>query len=151
MQKHSVLKEKKRLANEHETQSDVVSTGRRTFIRSLSAAWKQTQPGGCAQSSTLRGLGQKPISTGAPPPSSKTPFLPSFSNDPPSACSAFLPRTPGHSPKKHQPSWIWWTQWSPQLSILSILLSKLLGKSIVIGSGWKGILTATANHKVKQD
>lgn len=51
MQKHSVLKEKKRLANEHETQSDVISTDRRTFIRSLSAAWKQTPPGGCAQSS----------------------------------------------------------------------------------------------------
>lgn len=36
MQKHSVFKEKKRLANEHESRSDVVSTGRRTFIRSLS-------------------------------------------------------------------------------------------------------------------
>lgn len=131
MQKHSVLKEKKRLANEHETQSDVISTDRRTFIRSLSAAWKQTQPGGCAQSSTLW-AGQKPISTEAPPPSSKTPFLPSFSNDPPSACSTLLPRTPGHSPKKHQLSWIWWTRW---YSILSILLSKLLGKSIVIGGG----------------
>ena len=41
MQKHSALKEQKKLANEPATPTDVISTDRSYFIQSLPTAWKQ--------------------------------------------------------------------------------------------------------------
>lgn len=98
IQKHLALKERKRLANGHATQTD---SGRRNFIGSLPAAWKQLSQE-AVDSQGPSGLGQKPIPIGAPP--RWLSCLPALLTSP-QPCPASSPRTPGCSPKKYQLCW----------------------------------------------
>lgn len=93
------LEGKERLTNLHETQTDVVSAGKRGCIRSLPAAWKQLRQEAVntTENSGL-GWGQSPLvshhrSFFCPPPLSTAPR----------ACPASPPSTPGHSPRE----WVW--------------------------------------------